>query len=134
VNFTHIESQVAASTLGLFRPDTVSWFLRDFQHPRRTNHDAVRLRVADIVCVRRRLGWQRHHHGRVVDADTVNNVLVWSLRNSNTPGAPDITPFAYGGVGAIPVVGDWDGDGITYPRRGRVRRDQQRPDLETAQQ
>jgi hypothetical protein len=37
----------------------------------------------------------------------------WYLRNSNSPGAPDITPFAYGAPGWGPVVGDWDGDGIT---------------------
>ncbi len=36
----------------------------------------------------------------------------WYLRNSNSPGAPDvIAPFAYGSPGWIPVVGDWDGDG-----------------------
>jgi hypothetical protein len=37
----------------------------------------------------------------------------WYLRNSNSPGAPDFAPFAYGGAGWRPVVGDWDGDGIT---------------------
>ncbi len=36
----------------------------------------------------------------------------WYLRNSNSPGAPDIAPFAYGAPGWIPVVGDWDGDGV----------------------
>ncbi len=35
----------------------------------------------------------------------------WYVRNRNDPGAPDIEPFAYGGVGWLPVVGDWDGDG-----------------------
>jgi hypothetical protein len=37
----------------------------------------------------------------------------WYLKNSNTAGAPDITPFAYGGGGWIPVAGDWDGNGTT---------------------
>jgi uncharacterized delta-60 repeat protein len=37
----------------------------------------------------------------------------WYLHNFNLPGAPDIAPFAYGGTGWIPVVGDWDGDGTT---------------------
>ena len=37
----------------------------------------------------------------------------WYLRDSNNPGAPDITPFAYGASGWQPVVGDWDGDGTT---------------------
>jgi hypothetical protein len=35
----------------------------------------------------------------------------WYLRNSNSPGAPDVSPFAYGGPNWRPVVGDWDNDG-----------------------
>jgi hypothetical protein len=35
----------------------------------------------------------------------------WYLRNSNSPGGPDIAPFAYGGAGWDPVVGDWNGNG-----------------------
>lgn len=34
------------------------------------------------------------------------------LRNSNTPGLADLT-IRYGPAGAIPVVGDWNGDGTT---------------------
>jgi V8-like Glu-specific endopeptidase len=37
----------------------------------------------------------------------------WYLRNSNSPGTPDAGAFAYGGAGWTPVVGDWNGDGIT---------------------
>jgi hypothetical protein len=37
----------------------------------------------------------------------------WYLRNSASPGAPDVAPFAYGRPGWIPVVGDWNGDGTT---------------------
>jgi hypothetical protein len=36
----------------------------------------------------------------------------WWLRSSNGPGGADVT-FAYGGGTDVPVVGDWDGDGIT---------------------
>jgi hypothetical protein len=32
----------------------------------------------------------------------------WYLRNSAIPGAPDFTPFPYGGVGWNPLVGDWE--------------------------
>jgi hypothetical protein len=38
---------------------------------------------------------------------------VWYLRNTNTPGAPDIGPFFYGLPTWTPLVGDWNGDGIT---------------------
>jgi hypothetical protein len=41
------------------------------------------------------------------------NVLMWKLRNTDTPGAPDIPAFVYGQQGDIPVVGDWNGDGTT---------------------
>jgi hypothetical protein len=38
---------------------------------------------------------------------------VWYLRDSNSPGAPDTSPFAYGLRSWIPVVGDWTGSGHT---------------------
>jgi hypothetical protein len=37
----------------------------------------------------------------------------WYLRNQNGPGAPDISAFSYGGPGWTPVVGDWNGDGVS---------------------
>lgn len=39
----------------------------------------------------------------------------WFLRNSNSAGAPDFTPFGFGNVGYQHVVGDWDGDGDATP-------------------
>jgi hypothetical protein len=39
--------------------------------------------------------------------------MTWYLRNSNSAGAPDFTPFPYGGIGWKPVVGDWGGNGTT---------------------
>jgi len=47
-------------------------------------------------------------------------VYTWFLRNSNTPGGPSIPSFVFGErrfvavdqLGSIPVVGDWNGDGI----------------------
>jgi hypothetical protein len=48
--------------------------------------------------------------------DNIGNInpfgATWFLRNSNSSGAPDIAPFTYGLNGWIPVVGDWDGDGV----------------------
>jgi hypothetical protein len=48
------------------------------------------------------------------------STYTWYLRNSNSAGSATITPFVFGNVrfvaidqlGTIPVVGDWDGDGI----------------------
>jgi glucose/arabinose dehydrogenase len=39
------------------------------------------------------------------------STAIWYLRNSNSAGAPDIAPFAYGLPNWKPVVGDWDGNG-----------------------
>jgi hypothetical protein len=36
----------------------------------------------------------------------------WYLRNTNSAGFPDVAPFRYGAPGWLPVVGDWDRDGI----------------------
>jgi SpoIID/LytB domain protein len=49
------------------------------------------------------------------------NLLTWYLRNSDSGGQADITPFAYGTRGDIPVVGDWNNgplDGIGVFRDG----------------
>jgi hypothetical protein len=45
----------------------------------------------------------------VVSSDSSG--LQWFIRNSHSPGAPDVAPFYYGGPGLIPVMGDWDGNG-----------------------
>jgi hypothetical protein len=37
----------------------------------------------------------------------------WYLRNAVSAGPPDAGAFPYGGVGWLPVVGDWDGNGTT---------------------
>jgi glucose/arabinose dehydrogenase len=39
----------------------------------------------------------------------------WFLRRTAAGGAPDAGQFAFGGAGWLPVVADWNGDGITTP-------------------
>jgi hypothetical protein len=36
----------------------------------------------------------------------------WSLRRTATPGAADVGRFRYGAPGWVPLLGDWDGDGV----------------------
>ncbi len=40
--------------------------------------------------------------------DNGSGALVWKLRNSNSGGPPDITPFAYGAASFVGLVGDAD--------------------------
>ena len=40
---------------------------------------------------------------------------VWYLRNTNSAGPPDVTPFGFGVAADTPVAGDWDGDGDDTP-------------------
>jgi len=46
----------------------------------------------------------------VVRQDPSTGTLLWELRNSNSSGPADVE-FHYGPDGALPVVGDWDGNG-----------------------
>ncbi len=55
---------------------------------------------------------------RVLTSDSTSTIgafdpatATWYLRDSSGPGAPTITPFAYGSKRWAPVIGDWDGDG-----------------------
>jgi V8-like Glu-specific endopeptidase len=41
------------------------------------------------------------------------STAAWYLRDTNSPGAPNIEPFDYGAPGWFPVVGDWNGDGAS---------------------
>jgi hypothetical protein len=41
------------------------------------------------------------------------STATWYLRNEVGPGDPDLPPFQYGWVGWKPVVGDWNGDGVS---------------------
>jgi hypothetical protein len=55
-------------------------------------------------------------HLAPVNPDTVGtftpSVVNFSLRNTNTSGPPDLT-VQFGALGDVPIVGDWDGDGVT---------------------
>jgi hypothetical protein len=99
-------------TVGVFEPDTAVWKLKN------TNQQGA----PDLVFAYGQRGdtpvvgdWDGNGTTTVGVArpDPVSGHLVWYLRNANSPGAPDIAPFAYGARGDTPVVGDWDGDRLT---------------------
>jgi hypothetical protein len=49
----------------------------------------------------------------VVNPNGPGGTLQWYLRNSNTSGNPDFTPFTFGMSGWKPITGDWTGQGFT---------------------
>src|SRR5262249_19757168 len=43
------------------------------------------------------------------------DAAAWYLRGSASPGAPNVSPFAFGGPGWVALAGDFDGNGTTPP-------------------
>jgi hypothetical protein len=73
--------------------------------------------MASTTGVAETADFQLTNTGALIPMDTIGafdpSTGAWYLRNSNNAGAPDAGNFKFGGVDWIPVVGDWDGDGIT---------------------
>src|SRR5262249_11254017 len=101
------------ATLGAFDPATATWYLKNSNGPGAPDVAPFQYGApGDIPVVGDWNGDGIDTIG-VARPDPTPGVLTWFLRNSNSPGAPDLAPFAYGAAGWVPVVGDWDGDGVT---------------------
>jgi hypothetical protein len=101
------------TTIGVVDPSTMTWYLRNSNSPGAPDIASFKYgQPGDIPVVGDWNGDGITTIG-VARPDTTTGVLTWYLRNSNSPGAPDIPPFAYGAAGWVPVVGDWNGDGVT---------------------
>jgi hypothetical protein len=99
--------------IGMFDPATATWYLRSSATPGTPDVGVFRYGApGDIPVVGDWNGDGTFTIG-VARPNTTTGVLTWLLRNSNSPGAPDITPFAYGAADWKPVAGDWNGDGVT---------------------
>jgi hypothetical protein len=99
-------------TVGIFEPDTGVWKLKNTNQEGAPDYTFAYGQVGDVPVVGDWDGDGTTTVG-VARPDPVSNTLTWYLRNANSPGAPDIAPFAYGARGDTPVPGDWDGDRIT---------------------
>src|SRR5262249_52760236 len=101
------------STVGVFDPSSATWYLR-------THNSAGPLDIAPFQYGG--VGWLAvtgdwNGDGRdtpgVVDptATADPNNLVWYVRNSNTAGLAELSPFSFGACGWVPLAGDWQGLG-----------------------
>jgi hypothetical protein len=101
-------------TVGLYKPATGEWFLRNSNTAGGGEINFVYGGGATTVPIAG--DW----NGDGIDTIGIVNVHAsssdeWFLRNSNTAGAGEIS-FTYGsGTELLPVVGDWNGDGIDTP-------------------
>jgi parallel beta-helix repeat protein len=101
------------TTIGVVDPSTMTWYLRNENSPGAPDITPFKYgQPGDIPVVGDWNGDGIDTIG-VARPNTTTNVLTWYLRNENSPGAPDIPPFAYGAAGWVPVVGDWNGAGVT---------------------
>jgi hypothetical protein len=114
---------VPATTVGIFRPANTpnnhttegQWLLRNSNSDGGPDSTFYYGGQSDIPVVGDWTGSGVTTIGVFRPANTPDNPTTqgqWLLRNSNTPGSPDIN-FYYGAPGDIPVVGDWTGSGVT---------------------
>src|SRR5262249_29649839 len=107
-----LEDRSVPSTVGAFNPQTATWYLRSASSAGAP--DAGQFAYGGTGWTGVSGDWDGDGQDSVGVVDTTSSAgLVWYLRNSNSAGAPDVAPFAFGARGWIPVVGDWDGDGKT---------------------
>ncbi|NLT05442.1 MAG: hypothetical protein GXY03_03935 [Solirubrobacterales bacterium] len=95
----------STDTIGVFRPSTAMWYLRDANSSGSPDHYVNFGATGDIPVAG---DWNGD------GTDTIGvfrpSTAMWYLRDSNTNGSPNHY-VNYGGAGHLPVVGDWNGDG-----------------------
>jgi hypothetical protein len=111
----HKAGPTAPDTVGVFDPATGTWYLRYDNSPGAPDLKPFAYGGPGYVAVHGDWDGKGIFTIGVVDGTGASdpNFAVWYLKNSNSPGAPDIKPFAYGMKSWIPVVGDWTGSGHT---------------------
>jgi hypothetical protein len=104
---TPCSSGVGNDTVGVYRPSTQVWYLRNANSSGSNTVPAIWYGAnGDTPVVGDWDGNGTHTIG-VYRSST----QTWYLRNSNSSGYNDIPAIRFGASGDIPVVGDWDGNG-----------------------
>jgi hypothetical protein len=102
-------------TIGVFDPSTATWYLKNSNGPGAPDIAPFAYGAPGWVPVAG--DWDGDGIDTLGVFDPIGQYgqppATWYLRNDNSPGAPNVAPFAYGGAHWTPVVGDWDGDGLT---------------------
>jgi hypothetical protein len=101
--------------IGVFDPATGTWYLRNEATAGAPDAGQFRFGAPGWLPV---VGdWDGNGTTTIGAFDPIGQfgkpAATWYLRNSNSAGAPDVAPFAYGAPGWVPVAGDWDGNGTT---------------------
>jgi ELWxxDGT repeat protein len=103
------------TTIGAVDPATMTWYLRNSNTPGTADITPFRFGAPGWVPV---VGdWDGDGVTTIGVFDPIGQFgqppATWYLKNDNHQGQPSFTPFAFGAAGWRPVVGDWDGDGVT---------------------
>ncbi len=103
------------TTIGVVDPKTMTWYLRDSNGPGTPDITPFRYGAPGWIPV---VGdWDGDGKTTIGVFDPIGQFgqppATWYLKNDNHQGQPSVRPFAFGAAGWKPVVGDWDGDGVT---------------------
>jgi hypothetical protein len=100
-------------TIGIYRPSTNEWWLRNSNTGGPPDITVFPYGgTGDLPVTGDWDGNGTTTVGVYRPAPNSQSQSYWLLHNSNAAGQPELQ-FPYGGLGDVPVVGDWDGDGIT---------------------
>jgi hypothetical protein len=99
--------------IGVFDPKTGTWYLRNEDNAGGPDAGTFAYGAPGWLPVVGDWTGQGKTTVGVVNPNGPGSTLQWFLRNSNSAGAPDIAPFAYGLSGWKPIAGDWTAQGRT---------------------
>src|SRR5205823_3913371 len=100
-------------TPGVFDPATATWYLRSSNTAGAPDSGPFQYGAPGWTPVVGDWNDDGTFTVGVVNPLGPGGTLQWFLRNSNSSGTPDFTPFTFGLSGWRPITGDWTGQGMT---------------------
>ena len=102
---TTVATPVRGDTIGVYRPSTNTFFLRNSNTPGGANITVTFGNPGDVAVVG---DWDGNGTTTIGVYKPSNSTFY--LRNTNTPGLADLV-VNFGSIGDLPIAGDWDGNG-----------------------